>query len=78
MYILHNVLGEEIREARLKIGLSQEALAEKSGLHRTYISLLERNKKSPTIETLFRICKALGVSAAGLIRKVEAERNENR
>jgi transcriptional regulator with XRE-family HTH domain len=72
------MLGEEIRKARLKAGLSQESLADKSGLHRTYISLLERNKKSPTLETLFRICHALGVSAAGLIKKVEAKRNENR
>jgi len=71
------MLGEEIRTVRQKLGLSQEALAEKSGLHRTYISLLERNKKSPTIETLFRICKALGVSAASLINKVETGRNEN-
>ena len=72
------MLGEEIRAARNRLGLSQETLAEKAGLHRTYISLLERNKKSPTVETLFHICKALGVSAAVLIRKVEAEHNENR
>jgi len=72
------MLGEEIRTVRQKLGLSQEALAAKSGLHRTYISLLERNKKSPTLETLFHICQALGVSAASLIKKVEAKRNENR
>ena len=72
------MLGEEIRKARLRAGFSQESLAEKSGLHRTYISLLERNKKSPTLETLFHICQALEVSAASLIKKVEAERNENR
>jgi len=72
------MLGEEIRKVRLKAGLSQESLADKSGLHRTYISLLERNKKSPTLETLFHICQALGVSTAGLIKKVEAKRNENR
>lgn len=72
------MLGEEIRAARNRLGLSQEVLAEKARLHRTYISLLERNKKSPTVETLFRLCKALGISAAGLIKKVEAERNENR
>ena len=65
------MLGEEIRKARLKARLSQEALADKAGLHRTYISLLERNKKSPTLETLLRICRALGVSAAGIIKKIE-------
>lgn len=72
------MLGEEIRKARVSAGFSQEALADKAGLHRTYISLLERNKKSPTIDTLFRICKALDVSASSLIKKVEANRNENR
>ncbi|MCX6566905.1 MAG: helix-turn-helix transcriptional regulator [Candidatus Aminicenantes bacterium] len=72
------MIGEELRKARLKAGLSQESLADKSGLHRTYISLLERDKKSPTLETLFHICEALGVSAAWLIKKVEVDRNENR
>ncbi len=70
--ILRIMLGEELRKARLKAGLSQESLADQAGLHRTYISLLERNKKSPTLETLFSICKALNVSAAGLIKKVES------
>jgi transcriptional regulator with XRE-family HTH domain len=72
------MLGEELRKARQKLGLSQEALAEKSGLHRTYISLLERNIKSPTIDTLFRICKSLRISTSALIKKVEAKPNENR
>jgi transcriptional regulator with XRE-family HTH domain len=72
------MLGEEIRRARQKAGLSQEALADKAGLHRTYISLLERNLKSPTLDTLFRICEALGISTANLVKRVEADRNENR
>jgi len=72
------MLGEEIRKARLKIGISQETLADRSGLHRTYISLLERNRKSPTLDTLFRICKPLSISVSSLIKKVEAERDENR
>lgn len=72
------MLGDRIRDARKRMGLSQETLAEKARLHRTYISLLERNKKSPTVETLFRLCKALEISAASLIKKVEAESDENR
>jgi len=71
------MVGEEIRRARKKAGLSQEAVADKAGLHRTYISLVERNKKSPTLETLFRICQAIGVSAAAVVKTVEDKRNED-
>lgn len=54
--------------------MTQEELADRAGLHYTYISLLERDKKSPTIDSLFRICKALGVSASSLIARVENSR----
>ncbi len=71
------MVGEEIRRARQKAGLSQEAVADKAGLHRTYISLVERNKKSPTLDTLFRICQAIGVSATAIVKKVEDKCNED-
>ena len=71
------MFGDELRKARIKVGFSQEVLAEKAGVHRTYISLLERNLKSPTLDTVFRICKALGISAASLIRKIETGRDED-
>lgn len=69
------MLGDEIRKVRKAAGLSQEELAGKSNLHRTYISLLERNKKSPTLDSLFRICKALGISASNLIKRIEVDEN---
>ena len=65
------MFGEELQKARKTAGLTQEQLAEKAGLHVTYISLLERNRRSPTLDSLFRICKALGISASSLIEKVE-------
>ena len=65
------MLGDEIKNARKKLGISQEELADRAGLHRTYISLLERNKKSPTIDVFLRICKALEVSASLVIKKLE-------
>jgi len=65
------MLGEELRKARKEAGITQEELAARAGLHYTYISHLERNKKSPTIDSLFRICKALGISASSLIARVE-------
>lgn len=67
------MFGTELRKLREKAGLSQEQLAEQAGVHRTYVSLLERNKKSPTLEVLFRLCRALHVPAAKLIARVEAD-----
>lgn len=52
-------------------GLTQEELAARAGLHPTYISLLERDRKSPTLDSLFRICRGYGITASGLIERVE-------
>jgi len=65
------MFGEELKKARKESGLTQEKLAARAGLHYTYISLLETNKKSPTLDSLFRICKALGISVSSLIERVE-------
>ncbi len=67
------MLGKALRQARLKSGLTQEQLAFKAGLSRNYISLLELNSKSPTIDTLFALCKAMNASPSRLIAKVERE-----
>ena len=71
MYLYSIMIGEELKKERLRIGFSQEQLAEKAGVHRTYISLLERNIKSPTLDVLFRICKALGVKPSRLVSRLE-------
>jgi transcriptional regulator with XRE-family HTH domain len=65
------VLGDELRKAREAAGLTQEALAFKANVHRTYVSMLERNLKSPTIDVLLRVCRSLGVDASEIISKVE-------
>jgi transcriptional regulator with XRE-family HTH domain len=52
----------------------QEQFSFRAGLSRQYISLLELNQKSPTLNTLFLICDALDVSATSFVRRVEAER----
>ncbi len=65
------MIGNEIRRAREKAGLSQEKLAFEAGIHRTYVSLLELNKKSPTVTTLFKVCRALKVLPSRLIARVE-------
>ncbi len=61
------MLGEEIRKARLKAGLTQERLAFKAGVSRQYVSVLELNEKSPTVDTLIRVCRAMGASAGKIV-----------
>jgi transcriptional regulator with XRE-family HTH domain len=60
-------LGKAIKRHRLEKGLSQERLAELAGLDRTYISVLERGVKSPTVDTLERLREALGTLPEALL-----------
>ena len=71
------MMGEELRTVRERVGVTQEQLSFRAGLSRPYISQLERNLKSPTVDTLFRICDALDVSAVTIIKKVDAARQRN-
>lgn len=64
-------LGDELRKARLAAGMTQEELAFEADVSRNYVSLLELGEKSPTVQTLLRICKALGVRASRLIARIE-------
>ena len=61
-------VGRRIRELRQKEGWSQEKLAEEARLHRTYIGQVERGEKSIGVENLFRLSKALSVTAAELLK----------
>ena len=54
-----------LRDRREKVGLSQEALAEVCGLHRTEISLLERCKRSPRLETIVILARGLELASPG-------------
>ncbi|HEX4484580.1 MAG TPA: helix-turn-helix transcriptional regulator [Solirubrobacteraceae bacterium] len=56
---------ENLKRQRDRAGLSQEALADVCDLHRTEISLLERSKRSPRLETIVILAKGLGLSSAG-------------
>jgi transcriptional regulator with XRE-family HTH domain len=55
------LLGEAIRAERTKAGFSQEKLAEKAGLSTVFISRVERGKESPSVDSLVKIARALGV-----------------
>lgn len=71
------VFGGVLRQFRKDINFSQEKLAQESGLDRTYISLLERGLRQPTLTSLLKLAAALGVSTVDLVAKVEVSINEN-
>lgn len=64
---LRQFFAARVREERTRQGLSQEALAEKSGLHRTYIGSVERGERNVSIDNIERIAKALDVKPADLL-----------
>jgi len=63
--------GVAMRRIRLKRGLSQQSLADRSGYHRTYIGLLESGQKSPSLRTVFNLGITLGVRPSEILRTVE-------
>lgn len=63
------LLGANIRLARERKGWSQDKLSEESGLHRTYISGIERGVRNPTIEIVHKISSTLGVSIGELFEE---------
>lgn len=65
---LMNILST-VRQER---GISQEDLAAQAGIHRTYLGLLERNERNPTLSVAFSLCNALGYSLSDLVQKSES------
>lgn len=60
-------LAKNLRSLRLEKGLSQEAFADEAGLHRTYVSDLERGFRNPTITVVEKVASALNVSVGRLL-----------
>lgn len=67
--------GKVVRDLREKKGFSQEDLADRSGLHRNAVGLVERGERTPSIETLFALSHGLGIKASTLISRLEAGMN---
>jgi transcriptional regulator with XRE-family HTH domain len=65
--------GRVVRRFREAAGVSQEALADRAGLHRTYISLLERGLRNPSLTVISKLAKALHTSMTALISELEGE-----
>lgn len=61
------VFGKNVRKYRTSMGLSQEQFAEKCGLHRTYISSIERFQRNVSLENVQRIAAALAVESYQLL-----------
>ena len=68
--------GKIILKYRSEKKISQEMLGALSGLDRTYIGLLERGKRNPTLKTIFKLAEALEITASLMIQKLEEEKGE--
>lgn len=69
--------GRVLRNYRKKIKYSQERLSSESGLDRTYISLLERGRRQPSLTSMLNIAKALKISPVEMMTKIDALHKEN-
>ena len=65
--------GHVLRAAREAAGLSQQTLALRAEIDRTYPSLLERGLRSPSLGTLMNLAPVLGVAPEALVRRTEAQ-----
>lgn len=69
--VMVTALGTAIQTRRKQLGLSQEELAVKAGLHRTYISEIERRSRNLSVKILVKIAIALNVTPSALMREAE-------
>ncbi len=65
------VFGERVRAFRVKANLSQEALAEAAGIHRTYIGSVERGERNISILNIVALSRAIGIKPSDLLEGVE-------
>ena len=66
------IFGEEMRKIRKEVGLSQEALALKANVDRSFMSKMERGIRQPTITIMFKLCDALDIQPEKLIASVRS------
>lgn len=71
MQDLEKVTGEIVAARRKRLGLSQEALAEATGLHPTYIGLIERGLRCPSTRVLLLLAEGLGLKGSSLLAGIE-------
>lgn len=69
------ILGQRMKNRRVELNLSQEKLAEKAGVHPTYIGQLERGEKNVSVENVEKISQALDVSLSTLFEHLGGKNN---
>ena len=67
---ISGIIGDRIKRHRNRLGLTQEELAEKCGLHHTYIGQLERGEKNATLESIEKVVHGLDISYEVLFEKL--------
>ncbi len=67
----HQKFAENLRAVRADVGMSQETLGAKAGLHRTEVSLLERAERDPRLATIVKLARGLSVPVSELIDGIE-------
>ena len=70
------IFGHNVRRVRKEAGLSQEELAYRSKLHRTYISSIERGERNVSVENIFAIADALKVPPGDLLKPIASKGSE--
>ncbi|MBJ2251077.1 helix-turn-helix transcriptional regulator [Pseudomonas sp. MF6784] len=73
---INQALARVVTRQRKIINISQEELAAIAGIHRTYVSQIERGLKSPTLPVLFKIAAALNINASEIILEIEKDVHE--
>ncbi len=68
---MRKLVGRNFARLRAESGLTQEAVAERAGLTQQYLSSLERGQRNPTVETLWALAQALGVSHVELVKPTQ-------
>ncbi|MEQ8998825.1 MAG: helix-turn-helix transcriptional regulator [Coleofasciculus sp. B1-GNL1-01] len=69
--------GLAVKQRRRELGISQEELSFRAGLHRTYISDIERGSRNPSLENIDKLAKALEISISALFAHYGIEQGDN-
>jgi transcriptional regulator with XRE-family HTH domain len=70
-----DAFGDRLREARAAQGVSQDVLANRTGIHHTAIGRFERGDRDPSLKSLLRLARGLGVEPGVLLNGLEADRD---